>query len=80
MTPTDQGTPEREECLVYVGPLFVANAQTPELKQPGEGSFYHPPPSTQSTAMLGVALGRERHDVASTQTLPDRFRVVTPIA
>jgi hypothetical protein len=57
--PADQGAPERQESLMYVGSPFVANAQTPELKQPGKGSFYHPPPSAQSTAMLGVAFGKE---------------------
>jgi hypothetical protein len=77
--PADQGAPERQESLMYVGSPFVANAQTPELKQPGKGSFYHPPPSAQSTAMLGVAFGKERHDVANTQTLPDLFRVIAPV-
>jgi hypothetical protein len=78
--PADQGAAKRQERLMYVGSPFVANAQSPELKQPGKGSFYHPPPSAQSTAMLGVAFGKERHDVASTQTLPDRFSVITSIA
>jgi hypothetical protein len=65
---------------MYIGSPFVANTQAPELKQPCEASFYHPPPSAQSTAMLGVALGKERHDVASTQTLPDRLRVIPTVA
>ena len=65
---------------MYVGSPFVANAQAPELKQPGESSLYHPPPSAQSTAVLGVALGKEWHDMASTQASPDRFRVITPVA
>jgi hypothetical protein len=65
---------------MYIGSPFVANAQAPELKQPGEGSFYHPPPSAQPTSVLSVALGKVRHDVAGTQTVPDRFRVITSVA
>jgi hypothetical protein len=80
MMPADQSAPERQECLVYVGSPFVANAQAPELKQPSKGSFYHPPQSAQSTGMLGVAFGKERHDVPSKQTSPDLFRVIAPVA
>jgi hypothetical protein len=63
-----------------VGPPFVANTQAAKLIQPGEGSFYHPAPSAQSTAMLSISLGEPRHDVADTQPLPDRFRVITTVA
>src|SRR5215471_10252894 len=69
--PADQGAAKRQERLMYVGPPSVASAQAPESKQPGKGSFYHPPPSAQSSAM---------HGVASRQTLPDRFSVITTIA
>jgi hypothetical protein len=80
MMPADQSAPERQERLMYVGSPFVANARTPELKKPRKGSFYHPPPSAQSTAMLGVTFGKERHDVPSKQALPDLFRVIAPVA
>jgi len=32
-----------------VSPLFIANTQSAKLIEPGEGSFYYPPPSAQST-------------------------------
>ena len=58
--PADQSTPQGQECLVNVRPLFVAHPQTPELVQPSEGPFDYPPPSAQSTAMLGVSLRKQR--------------------
>jgi hypothetical protein len=64
---------------MYVSSSFVPNAQPAELIQPGERPFHHPAPSSQSTTMLGVALGKGRHDTA-TQTLPDCLRVVATVA
>jgi hypothetical protein len=61
---------------VDVSPFFVANAQPPELIQPGEGSFHYPAPSAQSAAMLGVAHREQRDDAAGTQTLADCLRVM----
>ena len=63
-----------------VSPLFVANAQAPELIQPSEGPLDYPSRLPQPTAMLGVALGEPRHNVPSTQTLPDRISVITTVA
>ena len=63
-----------------VGTFFVANAQATKLIQPGEGSFNHPAPSPQSTAMFGVALREPRHDAAFTQTLPDCLSVITTVS
>jgi len=54
-----------------VSPLFVANAQPPELIQPSEGPFDHPAPSPKPAAMLGVALCKKRDDASVTQPLPD---------
>jgi hypothetical protein len=65
---------------VYVGSPFVANAQAPELKQPRESSFYNPPPSAQPTAVLGFAHRKQRRDVAGTQTLSDRLRIIPAVA
>lgn len=63
-----------------IGTPFVADAQAPELIQPGECPFYNPPPSAQSTAVFRVAHRKQGYDVPGTQTLPDRFRVITPVA
>jgi len=68
---TDQSAPQGQECLVNVGPLFVAHPQSPELIQPSESPFDHPSPSPQSAAMLGVALRKKRDDASVAQTLPD---------
>ena len=63
-----------------VRPLIVANAQPPELIQPCERPFHHPSPSTQPAAVFGVALCKKRDDASVTQTLPDRFGIVTTVA
>ncbi len=60
--------------------LLVANAQSAELVEPGKTPLDDPAPSSQSAAMLGVALGKQGQDVAATQTLPDRLRVITTLA
>jgi hypothetical protein len=45
-----------------IGSLFVTHAQAAKLIEPGEGSFYHPPPSAQPTTVFGVSLGEPRPD------------------
>jgi hypothetical protein len=65
---------------VNVGAPFVANTQTPELIDPSEGPFNHPPPSTQPATVFGVALREQRHDAAGTQTSPDCLGVITAVA
>jgi hypothetical protein len=45
---------------VDVGSLFVPDAQASKLIKPGEGSLYYPPPSSQSTAVVGISLGEPR--------------------
>jgi hypothetical protein len=54
---TDESASQRQECFVDVSPLSIANAQAAKLTKPGEGSFYYPPPSAQSTAVFCVSLG-----------------------
>ena len=78
--PADQSTPQGQECLVDVGPFFVANAQSAELVEPCEGSFHHPAPSSQSTAMFYVSLGEHRLRWEVKQTLADCLRVITTVA
>jgi hypothetical protein len=65
---------------VNVGALFVANTQAPELIYPGEGPFNDPPPSAQPAAVVGVALCKKRDDASVTQTMADRFGIVTTVA
>src|SRR4029077_3912570 len=62
VVPADESTSKRQECFVDVSSLFIANAQAARLTKPGEGSFYYPPPSAQSTGVFGVSLGEPRVD------------------
>jgi hypothetical protein len=68
--PAEESTGKDQESLMDIDPLLVTHTQPTKLVQPSESSFYHPPPSAQSTAMFGIALGEQGHDVASTQTWP----------
>jgi hypothetical protein len=78
--PTDECTSKRQECLMNVRSLLVSHSQTPKLIEPGEGSFYYPPPSTQSTAMFSVSLSEPRSNPANSQALTDCFGVITTVA
>ena len=55
--PAEESARQGQKCFMDVSPLFTAHTQTAELIEPSEGSLHHPPPSAQSTAMFGVALG-----------------------
>ena len=63
-----------------VGSFLITDAQSAKLIEPGERPFHDSTPSAQSASMFGVALGKPRHDVAGTETSPDRFRVITAVA
>ena len=77
--PANQRAPEREERLVDVGPLVVADAQAAKLTEPGEGAFHDPPPPAQATPMLCAAHGQQGHDVTRPQTAPNGSCVVAAI-
>jgi len=65
---------------VKVCPFFVAHAQSPKLIQPSERPLDDPAPLPQSATMFGVALRKKRDDASVTQTLPDRFGIITTVA
>ena len=44
----DQAAGEVEECLVGLFAAFVADVESVELVQPGEGSFDDPAPAAES--------------------------------
>jgi len=46
------------------GQPFVAYAQSPELMQPGDGAFHHPPGLAQVAAMRSSAFGNLAADAA----------------
>jgi hypothetical protein len=59
---------------------FVANAQPTKLVQPGNGALNDPSMDAKTTAMFGVALGRNRLDAHAPQGLPMWLRVISSIA
>ena len=65
---------------MYVGTPFIANSYSPELKEPCESAFHYPSPPAQSGTVRRVAHRQQRHDVARSQTLPDRLCIITPVA
>jgi hypothetical protein len=64
---------------VKIRAFFVAHTQSPELIQPGERPIHHPAPSAQSATMFCIALRKKRDNASVTQTLPDRFGIVTTV-
>jgi hypothetical protein len=64
---TDNGTTEDEKSLVDVGAAFVADAQTAELMQPTERTFYHPAGLAQTTAMRLTTAGQLISDTQTAQ-------------
>ena len=59
--------------------FFVAHPQWSKLIQPGERPLDQPAPLPQSAAMFGVAPRKKRDDPSFTQTLPDRFGIITKV-
>jgi hypothetical protein len=78
--PAKESAGQGQKRFVDVCPHFVADTQATKLIQSGEGSFHHPSPSPQSTAVISFSLCDHRHDVAGTQTFPDCFRIITSVA
>ena len=78
--PADQSASQRQECLVDVGSLFIAHAQAAKLIKPRKSPFNYPAMPTQDTAMFSVSLREQGPDPSNSQTLPDRFRVITTVA
>jgi hypothetical protein len=64
---------------VKVCAFFVAHAQAAKLIQPCERPLHDPAPSAQSAAVFRVALRKKRDNASVTQTLSDRFSIVTTV-
>jgi len=62
-----------------IGSFLIADAKSAKLIEPSERPLHDPAPSAQSAAMLGAALGEQRHDAALTETLPDCLGVITTV-
>ena len=58
--PTDQSAPEREERLVDVGALVVADTEASELVEPSKRSLDDPAPDSQTAAMRGPTHRHQR--------------------
>jgi hypothetical protein len=64
---------------VDVGPLVVADAQTPELVEPRKRPLHDPPPPAEATPVRGAAHGQQGRDVTSPETAPNGGHVVAAI-
>lgn len=60
--------------------LLVADAQSAELVKPGKTAFNDPSPLAQSAAVLRIASGKPRNDVARAQTLTNCLCIITAVA
>ena len=76
----DEGTAEREERFVDVGPLVVADTEASKLIEPGKCPLDDPPPSSQTPAVLGAAHRQQRHDAASSQPRSDCLCIVAAVS
>ena len=77
--PANQRAPEREERLVDVGPLVVADAQASELVEPCKRPLDHPPSPAQPTPVRRTTHSDPRHNMPHPQPTPNRCRVVAAI-
>ena len=64
---------------MYVSAALIANAQTPELVQPRDGTFNNPASHTQSTTVFSVASGDQCVDTAIGEGVTMRLRIVGTI-
>ncbi len=60
-------------------PPLVAETQTSELMQPGDGALHHPAHHTQAAAMRRIPTRQDRRDPFRAQLLAMRLGVVGPI-
>ena len=63
-----------------IGTLFVPDAKSAKLVEPGEGSFDHPAPFSQSTAVFCISFCQEGQNPTTAQTVADHLRIVSAIA
>jgi hypothetical protein len=77
--PANKGAAQVEECFMDRGQSFVAYAQSPELMQPGDGAFHHPPGLAQVAAMRSSAFGNLVSDAALLQCQAACTTVVSTI-
>jgi hypothetical protein len=63
-----------------VRPPLVADAEAPELVQPGQCSLHHPPMDAQATAMSSEALRQDWFNPQGAQHLPMGFRAIGSVS
>jgi len=63
-----------------VRPSLIANTQSSELVQPGEGALDHPPIDAQAAAVFFIASRKNGLDASSAKLFTVRLGIVSPIA
>jgi len=63
-----------------VRPPLVADAQPPELVQPGQRPLHHPPVDAEATAMSSEALRQDWFNPQGAQHLPMGFRAIRSVS
>ena len=76
----DKGTADGKECLVDVCPPLIADAQPPELVQPGQGPLHHPAVDAQATAMSSQTLREHWHNPQGAQHFSMGSRAVGSVS
>jgi hypothetical protein len=65
---------------VHAGPTFVAHGQPTESMEPGHGAFDDPPRASETTAMVGAALGELGANAPAVEQVAMRLRVIGAVA
>jgi hypothetical protein len=79
-SPADEAAAEGEEALVDLGAAVIADEQTAELVQPGEGAFHDPAVTAEAGAVLGLATRDERLDPSPPKLSAVAVGVVAAVA
>jgi len=75
----DETAGKAEECLVHLVASVVADEQSLEVVQPGEGTLDDPADTPEARAVLGLASCDLRGDPASAQLAPVLVVVVAAV-
>jgi hypothetical protein len=75
----DEGTAEIEEGQVQIGQTFIADRQSSEAVEPGEGPLHDPPEPSELVAGFNATSSDATADAAMAQVVPTAWVVVALI-
>ena len=76
----NQDTTDGEESPVDVVSPLVADAKSPELVQPGEGAFHHPPRLSQAASVGCISFRQDGLDTQRRKQAAGRIGIVSSIS